>query len=94
MALVLITLWFFGARGRQWVTIFLLFFIPYVICTYSLTAQRLRDINQTGWLALLWIPVGTADNYVGGAASLAFIIALCSIPGTEGPNRYGSDPLN
>jgi uncharacterized membrane protein YhaH (DUF805 family) len=89
MATVLLGLWFFEAKGRQWAIIFMIFFAPYVICTYFLTAQRLRDFNQTGWLALLWIPIGTADNYVGGAASLAFIIALCAIPGTQGPNRYG-----
>lgn len=90
---VIFALWFFGARGRGGFIILLLFFVPYLICGYLLTAQRLRDMNLTGWLALLWIPVGIADSYVGGAASFAFFIILCVVPGTQGDNRYGPDPL-
>jgi uncharacterized membrane protein YhaH (DUF805 family) len=90
---VLLALWFFEARSGVAEWIFLLFFIPLVVCTYFLTAQRLRDMNLTGWLALLWIPVGIADKYVGGAVTLAFLIVLCVVPGTKGPNSYGHDPL-
>lgn len=90
---VIAALWFFNARGRGSLIIVLLFFVPYFICGYLLTAQRLRDMNCTGWLALLWLPVGVADRYVGGAASFAFFIVLCAVPGTQGYNRYGPDPL-
>lgn len=90
---VLLALRFFNAGGRRGMIVLLLFFIPYVICGYLLTAQRLRDMNQTGWLALLWIPIGIADNYIGGAASFAFFIVLCAVPGSHGDNRYGPDPL-
>lgn len=69
------------------------FYLPAMICSWSLTSQRLRDLNVTGWLALLWIPVNIADTYLGGAAALAFVIVLVAIPGTTGPNRYGPDPL-
>ncbi len=86
-------LWFFAPSQQTGTTIFLLFFIPYLICAYTLSAQRLRDMNLSGWLALLWIPVGVADEQFGGAASLAFLIVLCAIPGTSGVNRYGPDPL-
>lgn len=86
-------LWFFGPKRRVGDVIFLLFFIPYVICGYSLTAQRLRDMNVTGWLALLWIPVGVADRFIGGAASLTFYIILCAVSGTKGENNFGPDPL-
>lgn len=86
-------LWFFGARGRGGMIILLLFFVPYFICGYSLTSQRLRDFGMTGWLALLWVPIGIADRYIGGAASLAFFLVLCAVPGTAGENRYGPDPL-
>jgi uncharacterized membrane protein YhaH (DUF805 family) len=34
-----------------------------------------------------------ADGYLNGAASLAAWIVLCAVPGTQGPNRYGPDPL-
>jgi uncharacterized membrane protein YhaH (DUF805 family) len=68
-------------------------FIPYLICTYFLTAQRLRDIGVAGWLALLWIPVTIADSILFGAASVVFLVILLSVPGTNGRNRYGTDPL-
>jgi len=90
---VFLALWFFGAGKRSGAIVFLLFFIPYIICVYLLTAQRLRDMNITGWLALLWFPIGLADDYIGGAASVAFIIVLWVVPGTQGQNRYGADPL-
>ena len=93
LLLVLAGLWFFEAPKRAGLLIYLLFFIPYVICTYFLTAQRLRDMNLTGWLALLWIPLGIADRTVGGALSLAFFIVLVVVPGTAGDNRYGPEPL-
>ncbi|QRM39474.1 DUF805 domain-containing protein [Rhizobium rhizogenes] len=93
MVCVLLVLWFFDARQRSFIVVFLLFLVPYVVCIYSLTSQRLRDMGQTGWLALLWIPVGITDRYIGGAASLAFSIVLCVVPGTAGENRYGPDPL-
>jgi len=69
------------------------FAIAYIICSYLLSAQRLRDMGLTGWLTLLWIPIGTADTYLHGAASLAAYIVLCTVPGTQGTNRYGPDPL-
>lgn len=90
---VLAGLWFFNAGGRGGLIVFWLFFVPYFICGYSLTAQRLRDFGMTGWLALLWVPIGIADRYIGGAASLAFFLVLCAVPGTQGDNRYGPDPL-
>ena len=93
MLAVIAALWFFTPGQRSGVWILLLFFLPFVVCTYFLTAQRLRDMNLTGWLALLWIPAGVADNYVGGAATLAFLIVLCVVPGTHGDNRYGPDPM-
>jgi len=69
------------------------FAVAYLVCSYLLTAQRLRDIGITGWLALLWIPVSIADTYLRGAAVLAAWIVLCAVPGTQGANRYGPDPL-
>lgn len=85
---------YFTEPTRSWAVFMLLaFFVPAAICSWCLTGQRLRDMGLTGWLALLWIPVNVADPFVGGAASLAFIIVLICVPGTKGPNRYGPDPL-
>lgn len=90
---VVAALWFFDAPYRATMTIFWLFFIPYFVCGYLLTAQRLRDIGITGWLALLWIAIGFLSNELRGVATLVFVLVLCAVPGTQGPNRYGADPL-
>jgi len=93
MFAVLLALWFFSVREELRWLILLVFFVPYAVCGYSLSAQRLRDMNLTGWLALLWIPIGVADSYIGGAASLAFAIVLSVVPGTRGTNSFGPDPV-
>jgi uncharacterized membrane protein YhaH (DUF805 family) len=47
-------------------------------------ARRFHDQDLSGWLILLYfIP------YVGG---LIIMVFMC-IRGTDGPNRYGSDPF-
>ena len=94
MGLVFLAMWYFEARNLFGEVVFLIFFVPFVICQYFLTAQRLRDMNVTGWLALLWIPIGMADEGLGGALSLAAFLILATVPGTKGPNRYGPDPLD
>lgn len=74
--------------------ILIAFGAPAVICGWCLCIQRLHDIGLTGWLVLLWIPASTADNYLGGAATLTLQIILWVVPGTNGVNRYGRDPLD
>ena len=58
-----------------------------LVCTVSgwaVGSQRCRDFGWTGWAMLI-----TLVPYVGWFFSIAIIF----IPGTLGPNRYGSDPL-
>lgn len=93
MALVTGALIFFDVRLRSGQIIFFLFYIPFLIAQYFLTAQRLRDFGVTGWLSLLWIAIALFPPPYSGAFSLAFLLVLCAVPGTEGENRYGSDPL-
>jgi len=92
VAVIAVVAWF-SQSHRGFALGLIPFGIAYIVCTYMLTAQRIRDMGLTGWLALLWIPVGMADSYLQGAASLAAWIVLCSVPGTQGANRYGPDPL-
>ena len=48
---------------------------------FSLYIQRLHDLNQSGWWALLmFVPL----------LNLALLIYLLFFPGTKGSNRYGS----
>lgn len=86
--------WFYfaeSARSRQ-IGLFI-FGLPAVACSYLLVSQRLRDINVSGWLTLLWIPINVLEGQLRVALTLAAIIILCAVPGTKGPNKYGDDPL-
>ena len=58
--------------------------IPVLISIWAVTAQRCRDFGWTGWAALI-----TLIPYLG----FIFSLALLFIPGTQGENRYGPDPL-
>jgi len=93
MALVIGALIFFEVGLRAGQMIYYLFFIPFLIAQYFLTAQRLRDFGITGWLSLLWVAIAFLPPPYSGVFSLTFLLVLCAVPGTEGDNRYGSDPL-
>jgi uncharacterized membrane protein YhaH (DUF805 family) len=82
-----------GVPQRVFYAIMIVFAIPTAVVTYTLSGQRLRDIGVTGWLALLWIPLGMLPDPFGAALALAFTIVLVFVPGTQGDNRYGPDPL-
>jgi len=60
--------------------LFLAIFLP----SLAAMVRRLHDTNSSGWWALLsFIP------YLGGPIMLIW----CCIPGTQGDNRFGPDPL-
>ncbi len=76
------------------------------IAQISVTVRRLHDRNLSGWwLGLTYLlsaaagfaeETAVATNYInfasiGGSVAL-FVVTL--LKGTEGPNRYGEDPLN
>jgi len=93
LLVVYLVLSLFDAQGRAGYAIYLAFFVPAIVCTYFLTAQRLRDMNLSGWLSLLWMPLGYIDQQFNGMISVCVLIILCSVPGSRGANRYGPDPL-
>ena len=88
--LIFYTLKFFDSSNYF---ILIVFNVPILICVYTLCAQRLRDMNVTGWLALIWLPLNLMGGNIGLGLILIFSIILCCYPGTEGPNKYGDDPL-
>ena len=62
----------------------LIIFIPLTIAQLAVTTQRLRDTDHTGWWVLLgFIPI----------INLILGLYLLFKKGTEGNNRFGSDPL-
>jgi len=83
-----------GISNNAKLFIFLIYGAMGVFVSYTLTAQRLRDMNVTGWLALLWIPIGFASEELKSFATSVFLLALWVIPGTDGTNRYGESPVH
>ena len=63
-----------------------------IIPSIALVVRRFHDLNQTGWLYLIFIIVGLIP-LVGMIASIAMVIWFC-FRGTIGPNKYGPDPLD
>jgi len=56
----------------------------YLLVLVMITVKRAHDINWSGaWCGLMLIPV----------AYIVFLIMLMIKDGTEGPNKYGEDPL-
>jgi uncharacterized membrane protein YhaH (DUF805 family) len=47
--------------------------------------KRLHDLNLSGWVALIYLPLGPFYPFL-------LILQGC-IKGTNGPNRYGDDPV-
>jgi uncharacterized membrane protein YhaH (DUF805 family) len=54
-----------------------------IIPAISVTVRRLHDVDKSGWFFLLaLVPI---VNF--------YVLYLTIIKGTDGPNRFGSDPL-
>lgn len=53
--------------------------------TLAVAVRRLHDLDKSGW----WILIGLVP-LIGGLVLLFFYVQK----GTNGPNRYGNDPLN
>lgn len=70
--------------------IFGLAYLGIIIPLIALMVRRFHDLNQTGWLALVFILL----NFVPIVSLLSSIglIIWFAMPGTGGPNKYGADP--
>jgi uncharacterized membrane protein YhaH (DUF805 family) len=62
-----------------------------VLPILSLQIRRFHDRNISGWWYLALIVLGMVP-YIGSVTGLA-ITALSIMRGTDGPNRFGPDPL-
>lgn len=66
---------------------------------YVWNAQRLHDIDLSGFWSLILIPVtmairaGSIISFVGWISNFIFWGGLLFIKGTDGENEYGPDPL-
>ncbi|MDA5555263.1 DUF805 domain-containing protein [Shimia sp. MMG029] len=64
--------------------ILLVLLLPFLVASWAVGSQRCRDFGWTGWAILITIIPGIG---------ILFAIALLFVPGTQGANRYGPDPL-
>jgi uncharacterized membrane protein YhaH (DUF805 family) len=74
----------YASNGNALMIVAGLLTIPLAVMSWALGSQRCRDFGWTGWAILI-----TLIPYVGWL----FSIAIMFVPGTQGPNRYGPDPL-
>ncbi|MBA8833707.1 uncharacterized membrane protein YhaH (DUF805 family) [Rhizobium leguminosarum] len=73
------------------VVIWLLFILAIFLPLISLQVRRFHDRNISGWWYLALF-IGCYVPYVGLLAGVA-IFVVSVLPGTEGPNKFGADPL-
>lgn len=75
----------------------LILLIPIFIPGISVSARRLHDINQSGWMQCIFIPGFIADEYLGtGWVIYVMTLAIWSFwfsqAGKKGKNRFGVAP--
>ncbi|MGU3400524.1 DUF805 domain-containing protein [Brucellaceae bacterium D45D] len=85
-------------RGEGFSAVYLIAIIPaaifmlaLIIPILALQIRRFHDYNLSGWWYLLLVVLGFIP-YVGILASIA-ILVISVLKGTDGPNKFGADPL-
>jgi uncharacterized membrane protein YhaH (DUF805 family) len=68
-----------------------IFYLAMLLPMIAVGVRRFHDRNLSGWYYLAAIVLG-AVPFVGFLASIAALI-LTVLKGTEGPNKFGRDPL-
>ncbi|WHO76168.1 DUF805 domain-containing protein [Rhizobium sp. BT03] len=73
------------------VVIWMLFGLAILLPGISLQVRRFHDRNISGW----WYLALFALSYIPYVAFVTFpvTIVISMLPGTEGPNKFGPDPL-
>ena len=76
---------------------YLILIIPILLPTITVSARRLHDINQSGWMQCIFIPGSFADEFLGtGYVILIMTLGLWAFwfsqAGKRGKNKYGAQP--
>ena len=88
------------APPARWVIGILVY--PFLIfCGVSITAKRLHDRGRSGWWAAVVVAALMAvwtsqQNFLDFLLAIVLVwaaIELCAMPGEQGANRYGPNPL-
>ena len=70
----------FGGLSAISILLFVIFYIVLIYFSFVFVIRRLHDINQTGWLSLLFlVPL----------VNIIFALYVLFAKGTAGPNNYG-----
>ncbi|MDC0250436.1 DUF805 domain-containing protein [Candidatus Pelagibacter sp.] len=88
---------FAGVTDEVFAIAIFVLIIPVVIPGISLTARRLHDFNQSGWMQCIFIPGFFIDEFIGTGYiiySLTFVLfaIYCSQKSNTGKNRFGPKP--
>jgi len=75
----------------------LVLLIPIFIPGIAVSARRLHDLNQSGWMQCIFIPGFIADEFLGTGyviylLTLALFAFWFSQAGKKGKNRFGAQP--
>ena len=89
-----------GAIGADDETInlaILILYIPIFIPGIAVTARRIHDFNQSGWMQCIFIPGFFADEFLGTGYVIYFVTFVlfafyCSQSATNGKNKFGAKP--
>ena len=72
--------------------LFIVFWLACAVFMLFQSIKRLHDLDKSGWYLL--IRLAGVIPFIGFLIALAFDLYLLLAKGTEGPNRFGPDPLN
>lgn len=81
-----------GSSGKTAIYGLMLFSLVNFLPSIMLNIRRFHDLDQPGWWVLGFFIAGNVPVF-GILASLANLIWF-SLPGTQGANKYGPDPLH
>ena len=75
----------------------LILVLPIAIPGIAVTARRIHDFNQSGWMECIFIPGFFADEFLGTGYVLYFVTFVlfafyCSQGATSGKNKFGVKP--
>ena len=75
----------------------LILMIPVLVPGIAVTARRIHDFNQSGWMQCIFIPGFFADEFLGTGYVLyiitfALFAFYCSQGATSGKNKFGAKP--
>jgi len=88
-----------GALAGAGIALIIVLYIPLVLWSMlvfpaliGVTVRRFHDLNLSGWIYFGML-VASAIPFVNFIVWIILTVMMC-LPGTQGANRYGADPLN